>query len=165
MTVTSASPTDVSFNLGIQDSSAATPVPAEPRRSSLLGDDFAPVCFTFLAGLGFLNLLIRGISKWYRPDTARLIRKAAEVVTPAVAGRLAPEPVERLQYVLGVLLTPLFLFVCLLGLKRLYRATPEMGRRIYTLMATTLLLAGTLATPSLTYHALESQIFSMSGPA
>ena len=149
----------MSSTLSIQDSSAAASVPPQPKRSSLLGDDFAPVCFTFLASLGFLDLLISCISKWYRPDTAYLIRKGTELVIPAVARTLAPEPVERLQYVLGLLLTPLFLFACLLGLKRLYRATPEAGRRIYTWVATTLLLAGTFATPVLTYHALDKSDF------
>src|SRR5450756_2140690 len=75
-------------------SSMATRLLAAPRpsRPSLIDRDFAPVCFTFLAGVEFLALLTVGVAKWYQPDTTRLIQEATELLTPYVATFLAPEP-------------------------------------------------------------------------
>ena len=132
---------------------------AQPNRPSLADSDFAPVCFTYVAGLGFLALLILGIARWYRPDTAQLIQEATELVTPTAAKFLAPEPVERLQYVLGVLFTPLFLLGCLLALGWFYRGTTERNRRLYTWVATLLLHAGTVVTLIFACLALKQSAF------
>ena len=132
---------------------------AQRKRPSPADSDFAPACFTFFAGLGFLALLLLGIAKWYRPDTAHLIQEATKLLTAAAATQLAPEPVERLQYVLSVVLVPLFLLVCLPTLGRFCRGAAERGRRLYTWAAIALLLAGTMATPFLTYQALKKSAF------
>jgi hypothetical protein len=130
-----------------------------PNRRSLSDSDFAPVCFTLFAGFGFLALLILGVAKWYRPDLAHLLQEATELVVPTVAKDLAPEPVERLQYVFSIFFTPLFLLGCLLTLQRFYQVTTERNQRIYTWMANALLLAGTAALPILTYQALKPSSF------
>ncbi len=131
----------------------------QTNRGCLVGGDFGPVCVTFFAGLGFMALLILGIAKWYRPDTAHLVKEANELVVPFVAKFLAPEPVEHMQYVLSVFLIPLFLLGCLLILRRLYRSMVERNQRLFTRVATVLLLAGTVATPITTYWALKRSSF------
>jgi hypothetical protein len=142
---------------------AATPAgdsaAPQPNRRFLFEGDFAPVCFTFFLGLVFLDLLNLGLAKWYRPDTARLIREATELVIPAAVPALAPEPAERLQYVLSVILTPLFLFGCLLALKRHHRGATQRNRRVQTWVAAALLVVGTVAVPILAYLSLEKRNF------
>ena len=130
-----------------------------PKRPLLAKSDFAPVCLTFFVGLGFCALLPLAIARWYRPDTARLIQEATKLVTPAAARALAPEPVERLQYVAVLLLGPPFLLACLLTLTRFYRTVAESSRLIYLRAATGLLLAATVATPVLAYLALKNSAF------
>ena len=139
---------------------AHEPVALQPAGSASLSDsDFAPACLTFFAGLGFLALLILGIAKWYHPDSAPVLREAAKLLSPEFVVSAIPEPVERLQYVLSVFLTPLFLLGCLLTAKRFYRLTTERNRRLYTWLATILLLAGSAAAPILTYQALKTSGF------
>ena len=143
--------------------------PAKPRKAfaaiktgqpELAGSDFAPVFFAIILGLGFLTLLDLSIAKWYHPDTSHIIKEGAELFTPEVVKSLAPEPVERLQYVAGVFLVPLFLLGCLFVLKGIYRRASEPNQKRFKLLATVLLLAATVATPFFTYQSLKHCEFS-----
>jgi hypothetical protein len=120
--------------------------------------DFAPVCLTIFAGLGFLVLLTLGIAKYYHPDTAPLIKECTELATPLTAQGLIPEPVERLQYVASVFTTPLFLLGCFLGSRWLYLRTREERRRYLNWGAAALLAAGTVAAPIFAYQSLKNSV-------
>jgi hypothetical protein len=124
-----------------------------------VNSDFAPVCFTIFASLGFMSLLVLAVAEWYHPDTAHQIHEATALVVPSVSKFLAPEPVERLQYVLSVIFTPLFVWGCLLALRRSYQGTTDRHRRFLTWLATALLFTGTLALPVLAYQALKTSSF------
>jgi len=144
---------------GTSPKSPRDPGAARTPPSPLAAWDFAPACFTFFAGLAFLVLWTWGIARWYAPDTAKLILEASKLLTPPAAQALAPEPVERLQYVSSLLLMPLFLLGCLCASGWFYQNSPERNRRLYRRGATLLLLAVTAATPVLFYLALKKSDF------
>jgi hypothetical protein len=126
----------------------------------LVGDsEFVPLCLSFFATLAFLFVLEHGIAHVYHPNTDILMRVAHHMLTPVAAAAVKPEPVERLQYLLGVLLTPPFLFLALWRTRAYYWRASEGVRRIFNYAATLLLAEGTIALPIYAYASLQRSEF------
>ena len=148
--------------------SHGTQEPPSPARSPavrdllclLVGDgEFVPLCLSVFATFVFLFLLEHGIAYVYRPSLRPLVLAARDMLTPSAAGAVRPEPVERLQYLLGLLVTPLFLFFALWKARAQYWRTSAGVRRILNYAAALLLLGGTIALPICAYESLKSSQF------
>jgi hypothetical protein len=126
----------------------------------LLADsEFVPVCLAVFAAFVFLFLLEYGLALSYHPNLGELLRVAKEVVTPAAAAALKPEPVERLQYLLGLVFTPSFLLLALPRLRAFYWRATNKARRILNCAVALLLAEGTVAVPIYAYQSLKRSDF------
>jgi hypothetical protein len=140
-------------------SSARHPAVRELLRLLLGDSEFVPLCLSVFATFAFLFLLEHGIAHVYHPKLRPLVRVAQEMLTPTAGMSVRPEPVERLQYLLGLLLTPLFLFFALWRTRTHYWRASQKIRRILNYVAALLLADGTIALPICAYESLKRSEF------
>lgn len=125
-----------------------------PVRDGYVDEGAIAVIVTVIAGLLFGFLLALVISTYYRPDIGPLIKEAGGLVTSRAASSLAPEPVERLQYLACMLLMPVFLFFSYFCFEKRWSSFPAVARKRINFSATVLLLTFAVFAPLYIYGAL-----------
>jgi hypothetical protein len=143
---------------------ASPPPPGSPPvrdlfRSFVADGDLVPLCLSVHAAALFLVLLGSCIASWYHPETGPLVQAAKALLTATAGTSVKPEPVERLQYLLGLVCTPAFLLAVLWLLRSYYQRAAARPRRILSYLATLLLVEGTLAVPICVYESLKRSDF------
>lgn len=136
----------------IQVSKAATD--RTPDLSVGPQEGYAAVLVAIIAGLLFSFSLTFVISVYYRPEIEQLLVEAMGFVTKHTAVGLAPEPVERLQFLACMLLVPVLLISIYYAFDRRRKSFTEgVGRRV-DFASTVLLLAFSGFAPIYIYAAL-----------
>lgn len=127
-----------------------------PVEVSAPDKNFTTVLATIIAGLLFGVLLAHAVSKYYHPELEHLLIEGRGLVTPLAAGSLAPEPVERLQYILCMLLVPVFLVSFYFCFERRRICFPEALKRHVDFSATVFLSVVAVFASIYVYRALEN---------
>lgn len=123
--------------------------PEKPSRG-----DFVSLCLSFFLCFLFLGSTLFVISYFYHPDTSLLLKEAEKTLLPQLLARCKPEPLEKLLFGTSVFLTPLFLFLSLIGISKHYATASYTLRKILYRLSFTLVAAGSLLAAVLVYKAL-----------
>lgn len=121
----------------------------------ICGADFTPVCSAIFGGALFLWLLTLVISSIYHPDSSALLAEAKSLVMPWAVQNLAPEPVERLQFLASLVLLPPFLMGWMAVSTRFIQRLNEVTRRYLDRCVLALFAVASLVAPFLIYIALK----------
>ena len=104
-------------------------------QKNLIQGEFSRWVFCIVGTLLLYGIVAFIVSKVYRPDTQAMIDAAKEI---SFLQDFNPEPVERLLYMLGILIAPLSLFfLYTLFLKKAFNTLFEKRGLFYTLMGLT----------------------------
>lgn len=77
---------------------------------------FFAICATLII-LFVINVLLQ---LFYNPDTSQTVIEAAKIYRSSILPSFLPEPVERVQFVLSVVLSPFILLISLLQIKKYF---------------------------------------------
>jgi hypothetical protein len=123
--------------------------PEKPSRG-----DFVSLCLSFFLCFLFLGCTFFVLRYFYHPDTSLLLKEAEKMLLPQFLARCKPEPVEKLLFTTSVFLTPVFLFVTLIGISKQYAIASHTVQKILYRISLILTTAGSIFAIFLFYKAL-----------
>ena len=85
------------------------------------------ISFVFTASMAIISyvMLAKIISLFYKPDISSILKEASNFIIPAFMSGCKPEPVEKILFIAGMLLIPLFLLAYYVIFKKLLQNKSE----------------------------------------
>jgi hypothetical protein len=118
-------------------------------------DDFPSAMFALIAGIYFGALSVHLVHQFYHPSVTNLINEATELLRQSIINGLAPEPVERMQYIVCAFTVPIIIISVYTALEYWRNHSPSIAKHIRN-TANALLALATLLAPALAYYSFKN---------